>query len=131
MKKLKVSACFQQKLATVQGTHIREETEKAKDSTSKASGTFKLFMMRKFESDLEKLLCRIANKFKKRQSLEKGDIEQVKLLSIIREFENNKFSGCELISSNIGKIFKALKILLNKNTSLLPDLVSYSISSED
>ena len=74
---------------------------------------------KRLEKDLEQIIDKLSKKLQANEELQENDADLNNLIEIIEEFEGLNFSGLELKSSNLGKIFKTLHHLLVKKKTLL------------
>lgn len=123
IKKQRVTPGFQTKIASVQGTKVKDIQENNKNIAGRATGAFNALMIRKFENDLELLIHKLATKFKGQEELNGGDREYLKLLNIVGELDRNKFTGSEFAGSDIGRLLKTLYSLLLNSKSFLNNTV--------
>ena len=116
----------------IEGKTIKTLDSKTVDIAPFANNTTKTMMaynslkIKKLENDLDQIMNRISNKILEMNKIpdEDGDIAQ--LTTITKEFENNTYSGSELINSDLGKLFKTLHFLLTKHKDILSKSVHHS-----
>jgi len=92
------------------------ETVKASSNTPRA---YNNMILKKFESDLEKIMNSLTEKASKKEKLKEDDQNIEKLIQLIAEFDKNNFNGSEFINSQIGKLFKTIQYILVHNKDML------------